>query len=287
MPNCSYCGKPAGLFHRSHDECRAQFERAMGTVPLFFAKLLESDLPADRFQQLLAEVAARFHIAPKKLRSLSIEGIEAMMQASLAQGLMTPDDEDRILDIAEALGLSLSDVPVLEDRLVKIRALRDLDDGQTPDRIEVVGPMPIDLDPGEAIIWIINRVRSYRPPGEPTPRRAPFPTQRDMPDYFSPASLGKQAAPVSGLIERPESDLMITDRHLFIVSSERHAKIPLSKVEAFHTYSNGFQIIRAGKNAHPLTFIVDDPWFAANLIVKLGRLPSNSGPQLEGAWKTT
>jgi hypothetical protein len=287
MPNCSYCGKPAGLLRRYHAECRAQFDRAIGTIPLFFEKLLESDLPADRFKQLLREVAERFHIEPKKLRSITIDGINAMVQAALRQRLVTPDEEDRILEIAEAVGLTLSDMPDLEEKLVKVRVLRDLGDGRTPDRIEVVGPMPIDLEPGETIIWIVNGAHSYRQPREPAPPRAPSRPQHDMPDYFSQASLGQQPAPTDGLISRGDSDLMITDRNLFVVLSERHLKIPLTKVEAFHAYSNGFQIVLARKESRDFIVTVADSWFAANLIVKLIRLSSNAGPQLEGAWKTS
>jgi hypothetical protein len=287
MPNCSYCGRPAGLFRRYHAECRAQFDRAMGTIPLFFEKLLESDLPADRFEQLLKQVAERFHIEPKKLRSLSVQGINAMVQASLSQRLTTPDEEDRILEIAEALGLSMAELPDLEEKLTKIRVLRDLDNGRTPDRVDVVGPMPIDLESGETIIWIINGAMSYRPRKGPVQSKEPTPSkpQRDKP-YLSPASLGPQPTPIGELIERGESDVMITDRRVFIISNNRHLEIPLSKVEAFHAYSDGFQIVRAGKEARPLTITVNDPWFAANLIVRLIGLQSDSGPQLEGAWKT-
>jgi hypothetical protein len=97
-----------------------------------------------------------------------------------------------------------------------------------------------------------------------------------MPDYFSPTSLGKQSARSSDLVEAGVGDLMITNRHIFIISDERHRKVPLSKVGGFETYSDGFQISRSAADERPLTFIVDDPWFAANLIVRLLRLSSNA-----------
>src|SRR6185437_16407330 len=159
MSNCTHCGKPAGLFRNHHADCRAQFERATATIPAFFEKLLQSLLPADRFEQLLKEVAATFHIPPDRLRSLSIDGINAMVDSAVSQGLPTFKDEDRILEIATTLGLSAEDIPGLTDRLVKIGILRDLDEGLAPDRVTVVGPMPFELEAGESIIWIFNGVK--------------------------------------------------------------------------------------------------------------------------------
>jgi hypothetical protein len=277
MPNCTYCGKPAGLLRTSHAECRAQFDRATATIPAFFEKLLQSLLPADRFDRLLKEVAATFHISSEQLRSLSITGINAMLDAALAQHLPTIEDEHRILEVSGALGISSAEVPGLEDKLVKISMLRDLDDEKIPDHVTVVGPMPFELEPDETIVWIFNGVKNYRTPKskEPAPPRAPSPLRPDMPDYFPPASLGNQSARTSDLVEVGVGDLMITNRHIFIVSDERHRKIPLSKVGGFDTFSDGFHISRSATDERPLTFIVDDPWFAANLIVRLLRLPSN------------
>jgi hypothetical protein len=283
MPNCMYCGKPAGLFRRYHVECRAQYDRATTTIPLFFEKLLDSVLPADRFQQLLKEVAATFHIGPDRLRTLSIEGINAMLDAALAQHLPTVDDEDRILEIAGALGFAAEDIPGLDDRLVKAGVLRDLEDGDIPDRVTVVGPMPVDLEPDETVVWIFNNIKTYRAPKAKDGPAAPASpaVQRDMPAYFSPSSLGPRPVQTEGMVERGAGDLLVTNRNLFIVANNYQRQIHLSRIAALNTYSDGFQIVRATRNDAPMTILVDDPWFAANLIVRLLRLSSDSAPHLE------
>jgi len=284
MPNCIYCGKLAGFLRRYHPECRAQFERATTTIPVFFEKLLESTLPADRFEQLLKEVAGTFHITPDQLRALSIQGVNAMVQASLSQHLMTVEEEDRILEIAEALGFSIDDIPGLDDRLIKISMLRDLEDEQTPNRVKVVGDMPFKLDRDEKVVWIFNNIKNYRQPKskEPAAPAAPAPLQREMSSYLSPASLGERPLDTKGLIERTGGDLMITDRNVIgIVSNEHHRKFPLAEIGAFHTYANGFQIIRKPAGAGTLNVVVDDPWFAANLIVSLLRASPHAGPTFE------
>jgi hypothetical protein len=285
MPNCIYCGKPAGLFRRYHAECRAQFDRATTTIPVFFEKLLESTLPAERFEQLLKEVAGTFHIGTEQLRALSIQGVNAMVQASLSQHLMTVEEEDRILEIAEALGFSIEDIPGLEDKLIKISTLRDLEDERTPNRVKVVGDMPFKLDRGEKVVWIFNNIKNYRHPKSKEPAAAtevPAPLQREMSSYLSPTSLGERPLDTKGLVERTVGDLMITNRNVIgIVSNEHYRKFPLAEIGAFHTYANGFQIVRKPAEAGTLSVVVDDPWFAANLIVSLLRASPHAGPTFE------
>jgi len=276
MPNCTHCGKPAGLFRSYHAECRAQFERATTTIPAFFERLLQSRLPSDRFEQLLKEVAATFHIGPDQLRSLSIAGINAMMDSAIAQHLPTAAEEDRILDIAATLGLSVSDIPGLVDKFMKISILRELDEGKIPDCVTVVGPMPFEFGPDETIVWIFNGVKSVRPrkQNEPAPARPSPPARDEMPHYFSLASLGDQSARLNNPIDVSSGDLILTNRHIFIVSDERHRQISLSKVVGVNPYSDGFQIVRLAPGDRPdksLTFVMDDPWFGINLVVRLVR----------------
>jgi hypothetical protein len=276
MSNCTHCGKPAGLLRSYHVDCRAQFERAVTTIPAFFEKLLHSLLPAERFEQLLNEVAATFHIDPKRLRSLSMMGVNAMLDSALSQRIPTVAEEDRILDIATTLGLSVSDIPGLTDKFVKISILRDLDEGRVPDHVTVVGPMPFEFEPDEAIVWIFNGVRSYRQPKpkERVTAESVTPARGDLPDYVSPASVSPTSAPIREWVDTGASDLMFTDRRIFVVSEDRHRHIPLSKIASLRTFADGFQIQRPADD-RALVFIVDDSWFAANLIVRLMRLPLN------------
>jgi hypothetical protein len=273
MAICTYCGKSAGLFRTHHAECRAQFERAATTIPAFFEKLLQSALPPERFSDLLSEVAATFHIQPNELRSLSIAGVHAMLESVIARHLPTPDEQSRIVETITALGLSLQDLPDIETRLVKIDILRDLQDGKTPDHVTVSGPLPFNLSQNETIIWIFNNSINYRQPKGQTPAagRAASPVQANMPHYFSPANLGQQPASVKDLEVVGERDLVVTSQSLYVVLDERHGRIPLSTVTTFDTYSDGFRITRKSVPDRPLTFIVDDPWFAANLFIGLLR----------------
>jgi hypothetical protein len=199
-----------------------------------------------------------------------------MLDSALAQHLPTAAEEDRILDIATTLGLSVGDVPGLTDKFVKISILRDLDEGKIPDHVTVVGPMPFELERDETIVWIFNGVQGYRQskPREPLPGRASA-IGRAAPGYLSPTEIGTGPAPIREHVDTGIGDLMITDRHIFIVSQDRQRQIPLSKIARLKTFTNGFQIERVAADDRPLTFIVDDSWFAANLVTRLMHRASN------------
>jgi hypothetical protein len=207
------------------------------------------------------------------LQALAIDGIRSMLDGALVGRLPSLQEEDRILDIAAALGISISEIPALSDTFVKISVLRDLDAGQIPDRVTVVGPMPFELDASESIIWILNGVKTYR---QPKPKESLAPTSpsppSEMPAYFAPRTLGETAAPTEGLVQIGVGDLMITDHHMFLVSDDRHRQIPFSKLNGLVTFRDGFQITRVAADDRFLTFIVDDAWFAANLVARLMRL---------------
>jgi hypothetical protein len=276
MPDCIYCGKPTRLFRRHHPECKTQFERATKTIPAFFEKLLHSNLPPNRFEGLLKEVAATFHIKSQQLKSLSVLGITAMLNAALQQRLPTPQEEARILEVAAGVGVSLEDMPDLEEKLVKIGALRDLDEDLIPDRVKVVGAMPLEFGPGERVVWIFNNVGCYREGGTLTVskiRRDPAHLQRQMPPYIPPSGIGNKPTPTKKLFEIGSGDLVVTNHNLFVVLTERQPKFPLFRFTAIDTYNDGVQMSRAYPDERPaVTFVVDDPWFAANLFVRLLRL---------------
>jgi hypothetical protein len=273
MPNCTYCGKPAGLFRSHHVECRDQHERAVATIPVFFEKMLQSSLAPERFDELLQNVAATSFIDQERLQSLIVAGIDSMMAAALQDHVPTVAEEERIIEIAETLGLSPDDVPGLEDKLVKISVLRDLDEGKIPDRVTVTGPMPIELAPDETIIWIFNNVKSYRQPKakEGAPAHPSPPPRRNLRDYYSPAELKDQVR-TNDQVGGGEVDVLVTNQHFFVVSDDRQRQIPFAKIGTFGAYADGLQISRGATEERTLTFIMDDPWFGANLIARLLRL---------------
>jgi hypothetical protein len=275
MAKCIHCGRPAGLFRRYHAECRAKYDLAMTMIPAFFEKALNSSLAADRFDELLRNAAAASYITPPQLRSLAIAGIGAMTEATLADHLLTDAEEERIIEIADAVGLTLDAIPAADDKLIKANLLRELDAGRIPDRVTVVGAMPIELEPDEAVVWIFNGTKTYRSSRSKKDEMVePPPTSpvAHLPLYYSPSTLGEDGGDAVGLVEESVGDLVVTTNQLFMIWGERQRSFPYSKIAGFHARRDGFLITRGAAQDRVVLFTVDDPWFAANLVARLLRL---------------
>jgi len=71
------------------------------------------------------------------------------------------------------------------------------------------------------------------------------------------------------LSEEGRDDLVVASRNIYFVSPMKSLKIPSKKIISVQAYSDGIQITRDGVSAKPMVFILDDPWFASNAIVRL------------------
>ena len=286
MAKCIHCGKPTGLFRRYHADCRAKYDLAMTMIPAFFEKALNSSLAADRFDELLRNAAAASYVTPLQLRALAIAGISAMTQATLADHLLTDAEEERIIDIADAVGLTLDAIPKADDKLIKANVLRELDSGRIPDRVTVIGALPIDLEPDEAVVWIFNQTKTYRSNRPKTDETVEPPATSPiahLPLYYSVSTLGEDGGNTAGLVEESVGDLVVTTRQLFMIWNERQRSFPYSKIAGFHARRDGFLITRGPAQDRVVLFAVDDPWFAANLVARLLRMNALVEPEQDAS----
>jgi hypothetical protein len=275
MAKCIHCGKPTGLFRRYHAECRAKYDLAMTMIPAFFEKALNSSLAADRFDELLRNAAAASYVTPPQLRALAIAGIGAMTESTLDDHLLTSAEEERIIEIADAVGLTLDAIPAADDKLIKASVLRELDAGRIPDRVTVMGALPIEFEPDEAVVWIFNQTKTYRSSRSKKDETAePTPTSpgAHLPLYYSPSTLGEDGGNAARLVEESVGDLVVTTNQLFMIWGDRQRSFPYSKIVGFNARRDGFRITRGAAQDRIVLFAVNDPWFAANLVARLLRL---------------
>jgi hypothetical protein len=274
MANCVHCGRAAGLFRTYHQNCREQHDLAVKTIPGFFEKALRSSLPAERFDQLLRDAAAGAWIEPDRLRSLSIKGVRKMIDAVLADHLVTAAEEQRVIEIADAVGIPQDAMPDVHGKLVKAAVLRELDAGIIPDRIDVVGPLPLEFEPAETVIWIFNGVKCYRSQrakdNQPAAPAQTNPVQA-LPAYYSLSSPDEEPDIDAGLIDEGVGDLVVTTDNLIMVWEDRQRSIPLARVIGFRARSDGVELARGTAQDRVNAFALDDPWFAANLLARLLR----------------
>src|SRR5262249_22242901 len=195
----------------------------------------------------------------------------------------------------------------LEDagaRLVKASVLRDLKGGKLPADLRLDGPVVLNLERNESVVWVFNRVACYSVARSDKPathsqqvgrssltmRMNGFKAVTTAPENDSRAppanALMQQSAkkkPKSGQVAASDADtqplaldgtgdLVLTNRHLCFLSDNTALKIPLRAIVAVVPHADGLRVMRDEASGKPQTFVLDDPSFAATAITLLNRL---------------
>jgi hypothetical protein len=275
MGQCIYCDRPVGFLRRRHAECQERHTRALTMIPELFSKALHSSLPAQRFGELLKDAAGASFIKAHDLGALCVRGMSTMIDTVLEERLLTTAEDERIAEIKDALGPGIAETNELNEKLIKISMLRELNEGRLPDRVTVVGPLPINLPRHERVIWIFNRAVCFRrrAPATPTPvsNGIGFPaTDKDL--YCGIRAFKDDLLPVEKLIEEATGDLVVTNRNIWFIFGAGQRRIPMAKIRALQPHADGIQLTCEEPAGRSRAFRLGDPWLAANLIVRLIRL---------------
>jgi hypothetical protein len=272
MGKCRYCGKPAGLFRRQHQECRTRHDEAASKIPAFFVKALQSPMPAEQFCELIdRDVEANF-ISATERDQLVDRGFSGMVDAALAGGSLTNEADARIDDLRQAFGLSAADLGEAGAALVKARILRALDAGQ-PDTVKITvdGPLAPRFERGERPLWCFRSARylTFRSRTHYVGGSAGVSIRVMKGVYYRVGSFHGEPVKMEYLNEEDSGALTITLQNVYFVGTRRALKIPVRKIAATHLYSDGIEILQYGATAKPAVFTMNDAPFAASLVARL------------------
>ncbi|HVV63550.1 MAG TPA: hypothetical protein VHD14_17515, partial [Pseudolabrys sp.] len=158
MANCIYCGKPAGFLRKRHPECEERHKKVLDLVPRFFTEVIGSPISADRFSDLLLAATKAAFVRPQELRSICVSGINKAIDTILRERLLTSAEMQRITELTDTLSAKIPGGLDLDQKLIKLSIVNELYDGRIPDRVSIVGPMPVEFGRGESVLWIFNQV---------------------------------------------------------------------------------------------------------------------------------
>jgi hypothetical protein len=271
MGRCIYCGQPARLFRNQHNACKEQHDHALARIPDFLPKFLKSDLPPDRFCQLLQEGARASFITKSELSNAISRGILDAIASACGERILNAEELERFSNVADALTPLLSGNKEAEEKLLKVDVLMQLSEKRVPDVVKIEGDMPIDLRGGERVVWIFNNVALYRDQvDEVAPEQLPgVLISLDRSDYVRPSALMRMNC--DKLRKEARGDLVTTNQSLFFVqAADQMTRLSFARISSLRAFSDHLEIISsAGKRR---VFTVEDAWFAANLWAGLIRL---------------
>jgi hypothetical protein len=231
-------------------------------------------MSAKRFGELLQAAAKVSFVRPDELKSLCVSGITNIFDSILKERTLTSGEVWRITELIDELGAGFREGLGLDEKLLKVSIVSGLYDKIIPDPVSVVGPMPIEFGRGEAILWIFNDVTSYRMPVDPDAKSVPIEMHSPVDNrYFSPKLLGETHVPKKKLSDEAKGDLILTNRNIYFLQSESsQTRIAISRIVSMQAYAEGLYVGWKPSEGRSRTFLLNDSWFAANVIARLIQL---------------
>jgi hypothetical protein len=192
---------------------------------------------------------------------------------------ITEDQEGRINELMKAFGVKVSDLNGTGHRLAKASILRQLAEGKLPSSLPTIADNPINLERGEAIIWVLRdaayfttRTRTQYVGGS---HGISFRLTRGV--YYRIGAFKGEPIQTQYLSHEGNGDFVITNLNVYFLSPSKVLKLPIRKIVAIQPHSNGLTISRDGSsNTQPAIFTLDDPWFAANAISRINQLENST-----------
>ena len=276
MANCSYCGQPAGLLRTKHKECEAKHREGSSHMLMIATNSALGKGALDGLETRLSELAKASLVATSDVQSALIRGWEQAVDHFLADGHLDATEEEHLSRFSSHFSLSQD---TLDDhgahaRLVKGGVLRDIMNGVIPDRVEVQGNLPFNLQKTEKLVWLFPKVKYY----EDRKRRHYVGGSHGMSFRIAKGVYYRVGAFKAHPVETTETVLVgsgllgITNRHLYFSGGGKSFRIRHDKIVSIQPYSDGVGIHRDAATAKPQVFATGDGWFTYNLLMNVSGL---------------
>src|ERR1700726_331314 len=277
MGECKYCGKPAGFLRSEHSECAAARAETLQKLPAIFANyvgLAEQPARTNALRIGVEATATEGFLSADALKAEVIKGLALAIQAALSDRSLSDSELARIQEIMNQFGLENSDIIAsgAYDRLLQGLILRDLNQGLIQSRFQARGSIPLNLKKDEVILWMIKTATRLEPKTSVSytggSQGISFRIMKGV-SYRVGAYKGHRIETPS-LASKGTGDFYITSNALYFVGTLGSYNVAHKHITAVEQYSDGISVSAThGKNQ---IFLLTDPWFAAELILKIGSL---------------
>lgn len=276
MGKCKFCGNDAGLLRSIHKECLQAHEEGSARILEIASKaaVTQSDLPA--LQETVSNIASASFINSQSLLELLVKAWETAVSLALEDDILSEEEELALVAFKDHFSLptDVLDKNGAYTKVVKSAVIRDVLNGNIPQRVEVEGILPFNFQKGESLVWLFQNVAYYESR-----------TQTTYSGGYSGVSLriakgvyyrvgGFRGNPIvttqNVLIDK--GSLGITNKHIYFAGNTKSFRLRYDKIVSFIPYSDGIAVQRDALSAKPQIFITGDGWFTYNLVVNLANL---------------
>lgn len=276
MGTCGYCGNPAGFLRSSHKECRARRDNGEREIIDLIVRAVAKPKLLASLESSVYDISAASYIQRTEIPGLIAQGWERAVEAALDDGVISEEEESALGDIKSQYALSQDtlDRGGAFTKTIKGAVLRDILDGKLPNRINIDGEIPFNLQKSETLIWIFQDVSYYE---EKTRTKyvggsQGFSVRIAKGFYYRAGAFKGERIQFPATIHADTGLLGITDKHIYFAGPSKKFRIPYQKIVTFEPYSDGICIQRDASSAKPQTFRTKDGWFTYNLIANLAKM---------------
>ena len=283
MGACVYCGKPAGIFRSKHPECHqhhleqqnvTRCGRDQITTAVTAAIRGGGDL--DDLERAVSQIEQSAQVPAEDRHGLLVQGWEGAVDQALEDGVLSEDEEERLLVFSERFALTQGDLDThgAYTKTAKAGALRDVLGGTIPSRFGFDTPLSINFQKGEQIVWAFPRTEFL----EDKLRRQFVGGSRGVSVKVMKGVYYRVGAFKGHTVEHTErvlvdtGMLVVTQKNLYFAGPQKAVRVPYAKIISFEPFEDGIGILRDAATAKPQLFVTGDGWFTYNLVTNLAQL---------------
>jgi hypothetical protein len=274
--NCIFCGKPAGFLRKSHKECKHKHEQGKSQIVSLVAKVGAMGGDLSHLESTIRQVASTSFVDSESLKSFIALGWEKAVDIAFDDGLLSVQEETALNALKKQFALSQQ---VLNrggsySKLVKGAVLRDIMDGNLPERMKVDGNLPFNLQKKEKIVWVFQNVNYF----EEKTRTSYVGGSKGISIriakgvYYRTGAFKGERVQTSETIHADTGLLGVTNKHIYFAGPVKRFRIAYNKIVTFEPFSDGIGVQRDAQTAKPQSFQTGDGWFTYNLITNLAQM---------------
>ena len=283
MGNCKFCGKPVGFLRSKHPECEQQYllngrikQEGIEKIVHSIESAIQSTGNFDDLEKTITEIEQSSGISPGARNEYLVKGWEKAVEQFLDDGIIDESEEKSLVNFTDYFSLpkEILDGNGAWTKIVKAAVLRDILNGIVPQRVNIEGSLPVNLQKNESIVWAFPRSEYL----EDKTRRQfvggsqglSFKVAKGV--YFRTGAFKGRSIESTERVKSDVGMVVITNKHIYFSGSVKSFRVPYSKIVSFEQFNNGIGIMRDAANAKAQIFVTGDGWFIYNLVTGLSRI---------------
>ena len=278
MAKCEFCDQEAGFLRKRHKECQEKYESGSQKILDITQDAILTNKDLNSIDTEIKGISQESFLDEPEVKLLLVEAWENSVKQALEDNVLTKQEEEALGSFRDRFALSQDELDRKGafSKLVKGAVVRELLEGNLPQRVKVEGTLPFNFQKSESLVWVFQNVEYYE-------QR----TRRQYVGGYSGVSVrvakgvyyrvgGFRGNPIvtQDSVHVDTGTLAITNKHIYFAGNGKAFKIAYDKIVSFTPYSDGIGVQRDALTARPQSFVTGDGWFTYNLLSNLAKMRS-------------